>query len=305
MAFSNNSQSRLSIGAQTDFTTTQSTLVELPFNTHNLDLTKERVQGNQINPDRMLRVDRHGNRNAQGEVVVDLRGDDYDSLLESAFMSAWNLNDLKIGTTPKYFTIEDYASDIDQVRLFTGMTVNTMSVSIAPNQMITTTFGFVGYDMAVNQTQSTPSAATLNEPFDSYSGAYRIANQGSSPVAATNLSDIEFTIDNQITPAFVVGDAAAPQLILGSVNVEGNMTVFFENDALIDRFLDETETALEVSVQDSTGAHIFTFLFPRVKINGAEVAVTGRDGARFVSAPFVALYDGTEETNIKLIRTYA
>lgn len=305
MAFANNSQSRLSIGVQTNFTTTQSTLVELPFNTHSLDLTKERVQGNQINPDRMLRVDRHGNRNAVGDVVVDLRGDDYDDLLESAFLGAWDNDVLKIGTTPKYFTIEDYASDIDQVRLFTGMTVNTMSVSIAPNQMITTTFGFIGYDMAVNQTQASPSAATLNAPFDSYSGSYGIANQGASPVTTTNLSDIEFTIDNQINPAFVVGSAAAPELILGSVNVEGNLTVYFENDSLIDRFLSETETALEVSVADPGADHDFTFLFPRVKINGAEASVTGRDGARFVNAPFVALYDDTEETNIKLTRTYA
>ena len=28
---------------------------------------------------------------------------------------------LKVGTTPKYFSIEDYAADIDQARLFTGM----------------------------------------------------------------------------------------------------------------------------------------------------------------------------------------
>jgi len=305
MAFANNSQSRLSLGVQSDFTTPQTTLVELPFNTHTLDLTKERVQGNQINPDRMLRVDRHGNRNAVGEVVVDLRGDDYDSLLESAFLGAWDTDILKVGTTPKYFTIEDYASDIDQVRLFTGMTVNTMNISIAPNQMITTTFGFVGYDMEINQTEATPSAATLNAPFDSYSGAYGIADNDSTPVTTANLSSLELTMDNGITPAFVVGDAAAPCLIFGQATVEGTLTVYFENASMINRFLSETETALEVSVADPDSAHQFTFLLPRVKINGAEASVTGTDGARFVTAPFVALYDDEEETNIQLTRTYA
>jgi len=304
MAFSNNAQTRLAIGAQTDFTTTQTTLTELPFSTANLELSKERVTGNDIFADRMLRTDRHGNRNAMGELVVDLRGDDYDALLESAFLGSWNLDVLKICNTPKYFTLEEWASDIDQVRLFTGMTVNTLNISIAPNQMITTTFGFVGYDMAINQIQSAPSAATLNQPFDSYSGSYGIANQGSAPVTKNNLSSIEITLDNGINPAFVVGSAAAQELIYGDATVEGTMTVYFEDDAFINRFLNETETALEVSVADPGSEHEFTFLFPRVKINGAEASITGTDGARFITAPFVALYDATEETNIKLTRTY-
>jgi hypothetical protein len=50
---------------------------------------------------------------------------------------------LLVGQTPKYFSIEDYSADIDQARLFTGQTVSTMGISIAPNQMVTTTFGMV------------------------------------------------------------------------------------------------------------------------------------------------------------------
>ena len=75
------------------------------------------------------------------------------------------------------------------------------------------------------------------------------------------------------------------------------MTAYFEDAALINRFLNETETALEVSVGD--GTNDMTFLFPRVKINSADVGVDGPT-SRVISMSFVALYDTTEETNLKI-----
>jgi hypothetical protein len=83
-----------------------------------------------------------------GDIVADLRKGDFDEFLEAAMLNSWSTNDLTVGVTPKYFSIEDYAADVDQARLFTGMTVSTMGVSIAPNQMITTTFGMVGSNMS-------------------------------------------------------------------------------------------------------------------------------------------------------------
>jgi len=146
MAFSQGSRSSLAYIAETTFGTTPSTptFATLPFNTHSLDVTKDRVEGNEIQADRMPRVDRHGNKQAGGSIEVDLRKGDYDAFLESAFLNSFSTNTLKVGTTPKYFSIEDAANDISQFRLFTGMSVSTLNVSIAPNQMVTATFDMVG-----------------------------------------------------------------------------------------------------------------------------------------------------------------
>ena len=91
MAFSQGSRSGLSYVTESSFGVTPGSpaLVQLPYNTHSLEMTKDRVSGNEIQPDRMLRVDRHGNRQAGGDIVVDLRKGDFDALLESAFMSAF------------------------------------------------------------------------------------------------------------------------------------------------------------------------------------------------------------------------
>ena len=301
MAFAQGSRSSLSYITETTFGTTPAgNFQNLPFSTHSLNLTKDRVAGNDIQADRMPRVDRHGNRQVGGDIVVDLRDGDYDAFLEAAMLNAWDTNVLKVGTTPKFFSIEDYASDVDQARLFTGCTVSSLAVSLAPNQMVTTTFSIVGKDMTISSTQKTQDVASGAAPFDAYSGDLSIGNVGgATPVAI--VTGLDFTLNNSYAPTFVIGDDSAPSLEYGRAEVEGTLTAYFEDASLLNRFLNETETEIEVSVNDPTGANAYTFLFPRVKINSADVGVDGPT-SRIINLSFVALYDATEGTNLKITR---
>jgi len=306
MAFSQGSRAGLSYVVESTFGTTPGSpsLIQLPYTTQSLNLTKERVTGTDIQPDRMLRVDRHGNRSAAGDIVADLRKGDYDPFLESAFFNTFSSNVLKVGTTPKFFSIEDAATDITQFRLFTGMSVSSLAVSIRPNQMVTGTFSMIGKNMTISGTSvdAVKTAPSGNAPFDAYSGALEIGDTGGALSAAAIVTGIDFTINNALAPTFVVGSSTTPQLEYGMATVEGTITAYFEDAALINRFLNETETALEVSVDDPTGSSDYTFLFPRVKINGADVPVDNPT-SRIITLPFVALYDTTEATNIKLTRS--
>ena len=306
MAFSQGSRAGLSYVVESTFGTTPGTpaLIQLPYTTQSLNLSKERVTGTDIQPDRMLRVDRHGNRTAAGDIVADLRKADYDPFLESAFFNTFSSNVLKVGTTPKFFSIEDAATDITQFRLFTGMAVSSLAVSIRPNQMVTGTFSMVGKDMSISGTSvdATKTASSGNAPFDAYSGALSIGDAGGGLSAAAIVTGIDFTINNALAPTFVVGASTTPQLEYGMATVEGTITAYFENANLINRFLNETETALQVVVDDPTGSSDYTWLFPRVKINGADVPVDNPT-SRIITLPFVALYDSTEATNIKLTRS--
>ena len=301
MAFAQGSRSSLSYIVESTFGTTPAgNFTNLPFSTHSLNLTKDRVAGNDIQADRMPRVDRHGNRQVSGDIAVDLRDADYDDFLESAMLNTWATNVLKVGVAPKFFSIEDYAADIDQARLFTGMAVSSMGISLAPNQMVTTTFGMVGKDMTIGAVQKTQDAASGAAPFDAYSGDIAIGNVGSS-TASGIVTGLDFTLTNSFAPTFVIGDDSAPSLEYGRAEIEGTLTAYFEDAALITRFLDEVESELEVSVDDPTGANAYTFLFPRIKINSADVGVDGPT-SRIINMSFVALYDATEGTNLSITR---
>ena len=306
MAFAQGSRSSLAVGVEGTFGTAASSYTNLPIKTHSLDLTKERLQGQDIQADRMQRVDRHGNRNAAGSIEVDLRKGNYDDLLESAFLSIFDSSDeITIGTTPKFLTIEDAMNDISQYRLFTGMTVSTASFSIAPNQMVETTFEMVGKDMSISGTGKTVGASTINQPFDSYNGAIYEGGVGTSDLVNV-ITSINFSITNSFAPTFVVGSDTAPQLEFGRAVIEGSMSVYAEDATFINKFLNETESELQVSVDDPSGANAYEFFFPRVKYNGASVPLANEQ-SRIIELPFVALYDGDGSgdlgTALRLTRT--
>lgn len=304
--FAQGSRSGLRYIKESTFGVTPSTptLIEIPYSTHSLNLTKERVSSNDIQPDRMLRVDRHGNRQAGGDITVDLRKGDFDPFLESAMFSTFSTNTLKVGTTPQYLSIEDAAFDISQYRLFTGMAVSGMSVSMAPNQMVTSTFTMVGQDGGISSTSAASSTTNQsnNQPFDSYSGDLSIADAGALLSSVENIQSLEFNLQNSLSPTFVIGSDLAPKLEYGLAVIEGTISAYFEDGDYVNRFLNETETQIEVSVNDPTGSNPYTFFFPRVKINSAEVGVSG-PSSRIINMSFVALYDSVEDSNLTITRS--
>ena len=309
--FAQGSRSSLSYITESTFGTTPvGNFQNIPFTSHGLNLTKDLVAGTDIQADRMPRHERHGNKQSAGDIVADLRGGDFDLFLESVMLDSWAdtgksgvAGELVVGTTPKYFSIEDYSADIDQARLFTGQTVSTMGISIAPNQMVTTTFGMVGKGMTIGATEKTQDAASTNSPFDAYSGDLQIGNDVGSLAASAIITQIDFNVSNSFAPTFVVGSDETPALEVGRAEVTGTFSAYFDDDALINRFLNETESAISVSVTDSESApNSYLFTFPRVKINSADVGVDGPT-SRIISLSFTALYDTTANTNLKIVRT--
>jgi len=301
MPFAQGSRTQLAYITESTYGTTPATpaMVSLPFVTHSVDLTKTRVQSAEITPDRMPRVDRHGQRTVAGDIAVEMRPADYDFLLEAALFGAFATNVLNTGTTVKSFTLEDGALDITQFRAFTGCMVNTMQISIAPNQMTTATFGIIGKNMTQSATplDASLTAASANEPFDSFSGAI---SEGGSTIAYVN--SIDFTLNNNLNPTFVLGSVATPQMEFGMSSLEGTMTVFYEDAALITKFLNETESSLSIVLDDRVAGLNYTLLMPRIKINGAAVPVAS-PASRLLTIPFVALRDSSTGTQMRITRT--
>lgn len=304
MAFAQGSRSGLSYITEVTFGTTPAgNFTPFPINTHSINLTKDRVAGNEIRPDRMPRVDRHGNRQVGGDIVGDLRKGAWDDLIASAMLSDWASDDtISVGITPKFFSIEDALTDINQYRLFTGCTVSTLNISVAPNQMVTATFGIIGKDMTISGTGKTLNTLATTQPFDAYSGDLFLNDAGSTGSAVDSITSIDFTINNSFNPTFVIGDDSTPQLEYGRAEVEGTITAYAEDATLINRFLNEVESELEFSVNDPSGLNPYTFTFPRVKVNGADVPLENPQ-SRLITIPFVALYDDTLGTNIQITRT--
>jgi len=304
MAFAQGSRSRLAFIPEVTFGVTPATptLVALPIKTHTLTLSKDRLQGEDILGDRMTRVDRHGNRQAAGSLEVDLRAGTFDAFLESAMFGAFDTDVLKVGTAPRFLTLEDASLDIGQFRIFRGMGVSSASFSVAPNQMVQTTFEMVGKGatQATATIASTLTPAANVAPFDSYNGEVYEGGTTSGDVIGI-VSSLNFSIQNSLSPTFVVGSAETPQLESGRAVVEGEMLVYYEDATLINKFLNETESSIRVILDAPGGGSAYTFDFPRVKYNGADVPLANPQ-SRMVTLPFTALFDSDAESNLVITR---
>jgi hypothetical protein len=304
MPFAQKTRSRLSYIPETDYgeTPPAGNFTELPYTGSTLNLTKERLQSETIFSDRMVRTDRHGNKSVTGDITFELGAGNFDDMLEAVMMSTWSGSDeLKVGTLLRTFTFQDHLVDIDQARLFTGCGISGATFSFAPNTVINTTLNVVGSDSSVSEVERAVDPTTVNQPFDSYQGSLELGDVGGAFSGINCITSIELSINNGFEPAFVVGSDASQQLIYGDANIEGSITAYFEDLTLYNRFVTETEPALEIKVSDPGAANTYTFLLPRAKFNGAEAPVSGGN-SRMLTIPFVGLRDTTEESPLVIYR---
>lgn len=304
MAFAQGSRSQLLYIKENTFNTTPSTpaMNALPIGSHDVGLTKELIAGEETRSDRQVVVERHGNKSVAGSINVSFRPLDYDELLEGALFGEFNSSDvLKLGTDFISFSFEKGFLDVSEYTVLTGCAISSMSMNVSPNALVGTTFNIVGAGGG-SMTSSTVANSVVDpsseeKVFDSFSGS---VSEGGSQIAI--VTSLEFTVDNGIAPAFVVGDDEAPQMEVGTANVTGTLTVYFEDETLYDKFLNETESSLQFVLSSTVTGETYTFDFPRVKYNTGNLPVQNQQSVP-LTLEFRALKDGTEDTTMKVTKS--
>lgn len=300
MAIASGSRHRLAAIAEVTYGTTPTTpaFTTLRHNSCNIGLSKDAVESEEIRGDRQITCFRHGNKSVGGDIEGELVYGEYDSLIEAALCGTWSTDVLKAGTTRRSFTIERTFQDITQFMRYTGCEVNTMSISIAPNSMIGVSFGFIGKDQSIAQTaiaSSTYSTLTDTCQFDSFTATI---NEGGSPIAL--VTEMEVTLENGIEPQFVVGSSTTLRPSIGRCNVTGSITVYLEDQAMLTKFQNETESSLDITMTDPDG-NTFQIEIPKLKYNSGQPDVSG-EGSVTVSMDFQAIYDSVDASNIVITR---
>lgn len=277
-----------------------------------LGLSKEALQSEEIRDDRQIADFRHGARQVGGDISIELSYGSFDKILEALLGGTWatdtpalGTDQLKAGTTRRSFTVERYFGDIltadKPFHRFTGVEFNTLQLQINANAMITGTIGVVGKDMATDTvivTGATYNSATTTSPLDSFTGTL---NENGTPIAV--ITEIQLNLDNGLDPRFVVGSKTTLRPSIGRSNVSGQITAYFENSLLLEKFINETESDIEFNLPDGAGNNLKVIL-PRIKYNGGQPDVQG-EGPITLSMPFQALLDSTTNTNIIIERTPA
>ncbi|MEJ8571227.1 phage tail tube protein [Microbaculum marinum] len=264
-----------------------------------LNAAKDSFVSQEVREDRQIVDARHGAKRPAGNMAFELSYGAFDDWLEGALFGAWSTNVLKVGTTPKSFSVERRFTDINKYLVFAGVMVNTFSLQARPNGMITGSFDVLAADVAKGLASlGTPSDVATNAPFDAISGAI---SEGGSPSAI--VTGVDLNLNNNLAPDFVIGSATAPTIDAGRSNLTGNVTARFPNFDLLDKFLDETESELSFALQDPAGNQL-QFDIPRIKYTGGEIP-HDTEQSLTLTLPWQGLRDESESTNFKITRTPA
>ena len=305
MTIANGAQHSLHYVAETSYGTTPATpsFLPLPHTGTTLAVTKDAVESEKIRGDRQVEDFRHGNKTVGGEVSSELEYEAFDDLLEAALCGTWATDVLKAGTTRRSFSIQRKFADLatPEYHTYTGCEVNSLALSVAPNSMVTATFGIVGKNLSLGTsaiTGSTFGADSGNSPFDSFTGS--ITEGGSSIATVTS---IEMSLENGIEPLFSVGSQTTNRPSIGRSRLTGTLTTYFENKSLYEKFLNETSSSIVLTLTDPDG-NSYEIDLPNVKYNSGQPDVAG-EGAITIAMEFVALYDTTDSSQIVVTRTAA
>lgn len=267
-----------------------------------LALSKGTLQSNELRSDRQIADFRHGARQVGGDIGFELSYGTYDALLEALLCGTWEDDVLHAGVERRSFTFErlfgDMATAESPFYRFTGVELNTLALTVGANAMVTGTFGTLGMDMTTAQAEiagATYALPTTTAPLDSFTG--ELLEKG---VPNAVVTEVSLTIDNGLAVRNVVGRKTTIRPSIGRSTITGQVTAFFENSTLVNKFINETESSITFTLPDAAG-NSYEFTLPRIKYTGGQPDVSG-EGPITLSMPIQALVDAETGTNIIIRR---
>jgi hypothetical protein len=274
-------------------------MIALRHTSCGLQLTKDSFQSAELRSDRMITSFKQGQNRCSGDIGIEFSWKEFDPFIEAAMFGAWTSNVVKCGTTTKSFTLERAFADIVQYEVFKGCMVNSWSLSIKPNAMVTGSFSITAKEavaMTATPLDSEVTASQTELPYDGFSGTIK---EGGSTIGLVTGVDIQ--LQNNLEALFALGSKNAAGITAGRSNITGTVSVFFQDVTMRNKFVNETPSSLEVVLGNGT-TKSYTILLPRIIYSGADNAVSG-EGPITLSMPWTAVYDATTGSNMQITRS--
>lgn len=266
-------------------------------------ISRDTLVSEELRSDRQVVELRTGQNKVGGNLDIEIAADaQFDELLSGLMGAAWATNVLKAGTTRTSYSMLRHFTDMTgggdkKFQLHTGMEVNSLDLKVASGKLAQGTFNFMGQSLSASTTA--PAGATFGNasttaPMDSFTGS--VTEGGSANGVITELS---LKIENSLNQRFVLGsrDTLRPQI--GRSVATGQLNVFFETSTLLDKFLADTASSLNFTLQAGTKSYAFNL--PNLKYTSGQADVQG-EGAIMVSMSFQGVYSSGDSSQLVITR---
>lgn len=204
---------------------------------------------------------------------------------------------------PKSYTLRKTVNNEGTVHYwyYRGMKISTMNFNFATGSILNGSFGTLG--LTEEATNTSITGETLI-PVQSYSIMNSVSSIGSIYIEGLNLgtckfSSLDLTYDNQMQAAKSIGVLGACQTSSYSVQISGNVEVYFQDLSLYNKFLAAQSFGVTIILTDGDGNSIGMNM-PKCKFETLDTPISGKDQFLMQSGSFKALRDSTDDYMFKL-----
>lgn len=308
MTIAETSQTRLAIIAEATYGVTPATPAfrKLRYTGDSLKHNRGNITSNEIRPDRNVSDLIQVSGGAEGGINFELSYGAFDDVIEAALCGAWASDVLVNGAVKKSFTLEKTFEQgaTDTFIGYTGMVVNTMSLNIAAQEIVTGSFGFMGKGGYVSNAIIASATYTDSADNDVMSAGLNFSNLAITGGGSPNLTGLTLEINNNTRLQPVIGSIDSVGVGLGRCVITGTATMYFENKDAYELFLAGTATDLTFTLGGASDLN-YIVTIPRLKFSDGDVPVGGNDQDVTLTLPFQALYDADLGGTIEIERVEA
>ena len=182
---------------------------------------------------------------------------------------------LRNGTTNRSFTIEKEFSDVSSFAQYAGMRVGGMTLNFESQAILTGSFNFTGKGQSISSATiaSAVTAAGSNDVMNASGNVVRVW-EGSDAITGVAFQSLSIELTNNPREQAKIGSSDLAGVGLGRCEITGSLSAYFENNALITKFQNNTQTSLRFQVQDGDG-NSYVFSVPNAKYTDFTVAAGG------------------------------
>lgn len=215
---------------------------------------------------------------------------------------------IKDGNKQRHVTIEREYSDLaSEFARYTECEIGSMDLSIEAESMVTLSLALMGNQ---ESSQTSTGATTqnnspaANDPIDTGNHVPAIYEGGTATDGNTTITSLSLSVDNQMESRYAVGAPGPNHHRIGRVTATGNLSVFYDGKAELDKFLAKTATTL-VAILEDAGGKAYIVELPNVEFTEGSRTIGGTDDDVMAEIAYQAIYDSTEGATVILHRIAA
>ncbi len=309
MAFADSSEVRVAYVPEAAYGVTPATpsFKQLRLTGGGLSTNKTTGVSNERRPDRNVSGVFETGQDVTGDLPFELTYGSFDDIFAAALFGDWSANKLKNGKVRKSFTFEETIElgVTDAYSRFTGVMVNSLSLSINARAEVTGTFSLMGQKEALDNAPVT--GATYADPATTpiLTASANIANfQVTGLDAGAKVRSISLQIANNLRTRPVVGSKFSEEFGAGRCEVSGTVELYFSSNALYQKVLDHGSGSLSFEIGIASGEK-YRFTLPKLIFGNGPPQKGGNDADVMISLQVQAVFDPTTGCSIMLERAIA